>query len=162
MSSSRRPSSGIDATRGERWDIRSERRERFYSDVDFSDGIEQEKFFDSNGVRIRYVEQCGDSIVLIHGNEQPQLWSAAGVLPNLAQDYRVIALDARGHGRVESPDPNAYAPRGAGFLRCWIISYTTTPESLSMGRTSPRKLLTNHAERFTSATWEAPRRSGGR
>ena len=42
----------------------------------------QEKFFDSNGVRIRYVEQgSGDAIVLIHGNGGSlKSWIDAGVL----------------------------------------------------------------------------------
>jgi hypothetical protein len=32
-------------------------------------GLAQDNFFDSNGVRIRYVEQgSGDVIVLLHGN----------------------------------------------------------------------------------------------
>jgi len=71
----------------------------------------QDKFFDSNGVRIRYVEQGnGDAIVLVHGfGVTLERWIASGVLPNLARDYRVIAFDVRGHGKSgKPPDLNAY------------------------------------------------------
>jgi len=74
-------------------------------------GLAQDKFFDSNGVPIRYVEQgSGDVIVLLHGNGNTlNAWINAGVLPNLAQDYRVIAFDARGHGKSGKPhEVNAY------------------------------------------------------
>ena len=49
-------------------------------------GLAQDQFFDSNGVRIRYVEQgSGDVIVLMHGNRSTlKSWIGAGVLPNLA------------------------------------------------------------------------------
>ena len=56
----------------------------------------QDQFFDSNGVRIRFVDRGkGEPIVLIHGNGgSVQGWIDSGVLPNLERDYRVIALDA--------------------------------------------------------------------
>ena len=45
----------------------------------------------------------GDAIVLIHGNGGSlKSWIDAGVLTDLARDFRVIALDARGHGKVAS------------------------------------------------------------
>jgi pimeloyl-ACP methyl ester carboxylesterase len=72
----------------------------------------QDQFFDSNGVRIRYVEQgSGPPVVLLHafsGNLDTN-WVETGVLPTLATDYRVIALDYRGHGKSDKPhDPKSY------------------------------------------------------
>ena len=51
----------------------------------------QDKFFTSNGVRIRYVDQgAGEPVVLVHGytNFIENNWIATGVLPNLVKDHR--------------------------------------------------------------------------
>ena len=71
----------------------------------------QQRFFDSNGVRIRYLELGkGEPVVLLHGNGGSlQGWLDTGIAADLARDYRVIALDARGHGQSGKPrDPSAY------------------------------------------------------
>ena len=121
-------------------------------------GLAQDKFFDSNGVRVRYVEQGnGDAIVLIHnfGNTL-DFWIASGVLPNLARDYRVIAFDVRGHGKSGKPhDVNAYGREigvdairlldHLGIQRAHMIGY-------SMGARLAAQLLTTHSERFITAT----------
>ena len=68
---------------------------------DFAD-----KFFDSNGVRIRYLEQgAGQPLVLLHGqgNNVDAAWVRTGVLANLSKDHRVIAMDLRGHGKSGKP-----------------------------------------------------------
>jgi alpha-beta hydrolase superfamily lysophospholipase len=65
----------------------------------------QDKFFNSNGVRIRYVDQgTGEPVVLIHGMTSTieNAWVATGVIENLAKDHRVIALDLRGHGKSDT------------------------------------------------------------
>jgi pimeloyl-ACP methyl ester carboxylesterase len=98
--------------------------------------LAQDKFFDSNGVRLRYVEQGqGQPIVLLHGNGNTlQSWIDAGVFQNLAADFRVIALDARGHGKSGKPrDPKQYGPEMAkdvvrlldhlGIPKAHIIGY---------------------------------------
>jgi len=68
----------------------------------------QDQFFDSNGVRIRYVDQgSGPPVVLIHGfsGSLESGWVETGVLPNLATDYRVIASrsTAADSARATSP-----------------------------------------------------------
>src|SRR5215467_9775068 len=72
----------------------------------------QDKFFNSKGVQIRYVEQgTGEPIVLVHGftSNIERGWIETGVLPNLAKDFHVVALDNRGHGKSGKPhDPKAY------------------------------------------------------
>jgi pimeloyl-ACP methyl ester carboxylesterase len=69
-------------------------------------------YFDSNGVKIHYTVQGkedGEPVLLIHGfslNIEAQ-WQP--VIKALVNDYRVIALDCRGHGGSEKPhDPNKY------------------------------------------------------
>lgn len=68
--------------------------------------------FDSNGVRIHYVVKGeGQPVVLIHGITQSAevTWGSAGVIDALAREYRVVALDCRGHGASGKPhDPHAY------------------------------------------------------
>ena len=71
-----------------------------------------DQFFDSAGVRIRYVEQgSGVPIVLMHGytGTADRHFLANGVFATLAKDYRVIAIDLRGHGKSDKPHaPAAY------------------------------------------------------
>jgi pimeloyl-ACP methyl ester carboxylesterase len=121
-------------------------------------GFAQDRFFDSSGVRIRYVEQgAGEPIVLIHGNGGSlQGWIDSGILPNLARDYRVIAIDARGHGKSGKPhDARAYGREMGldvvrlldhlGIRRAHIVGY-------SMGANITATLLTSHPDRFITAT----------
>ena len=71
----------------------------------------QDKFFDSNGVRIRYVEQgTGEPVVLIHGfGAKAEAWVNSKVFQQLRKNYRVIALDCRGHGKSNKPhNPKQY------------------------------------------------------
>lgn len=75
--------------------------------------LPQSRHFDADGVRLRYVDQgSGEPVLLIHGLAvnlemnwlQPGIGSAL-----LERGYRVIAYDARGHGRSDKPhDPAAY------------------------------------------------------
>ena len=72
----------------------------------------QDRYFDSSGVRIRYVEAGkGTPIVLVHGFTRniETNWVETGVLSALAKRHRVIAVDLRGHGKSGKPhDPKAY------------------------------------------------------
>src|SRR5262245_20961152 len=72
----------------------------------------EDKYFDSKGVRIRYVDEgTGEPVVLIHGHTSniEVSWIDTGVLPILAKHHRVVALDLRGHGKSGKPhEPEAY------------------------------------------------------
>ncbi len=72
-------------------------------------------FFDSAGVRIHYAQagehHPGPPIVLIHGyaDSLEWAWQDTGVVQTLANEFHVIALDCRGHGRSDKPhEPGAY------------------------------------------------------
>jgi pimeloyl-ACP methyl ester carboxylesterase len=71
-----------------------------------------ERFFDSDGISIRYLELGeGDPVVLLHGFalSAEVNWRLTGLLDSLPQEYRMLALDQRGHGRSEKPhDPESY------------------------------------------------------
>lgn len=123
----------------------------------------QDKFFDSNGVQLRYVEAgTGEPIVLVHGfiGNVESSWVETGVLANLAKGYHVIALDNRGHGKSGKPhDPKAYGKEMSedivrlldhlNIRRAHIVGY-------SMGARIVATLLTTHPERFLTATLGGP------
>ena len=76
-----------------------------------------DQFFDSSGVRLRYVEQGQGRIVLMHGytGTLDRHWINNGVFANLAKEHRVVAFDLRGHGKSGKPhDPPAYGETMAG------------------------------------------------
>ena len=82
----------------------------------------EERFFDSAGAQMRFLEEGrGEPVLLIHGyttNTERQ-WVQSGVFPALAEKYRVISLDARGHGKSAKPhDRAAYGPEmGRDLIR---------------------------------------------
>ena len=67
---------------------------------------QEDQFFDSDGVRFRYVEAgSGQPVLLAHGftGSLDSAWMATGVFKDLAEDYHVIAFDHRGHGKSGRP-----------------------------------------------------------
>jgi pimeloyl-ACP methyl ester carboxylesterase len=114
----------------------------------------EDKYLDANGVKIRYIDTGkGEAIVLLHGGTSNlESWTSRGVVDNLAKDFRVIAFDARGHGKSDSPrDPAAYGRQQAldvvrildalKIQRAHIIGF-------SLGSSTVAQLLTLHPERF--------------
>ena len=117
-----------------------------------------DSFFDSNGVKIHYVERgTGDAVILLHGNGGSiQDWVKSGVLQALSKDFRVIAMDARGHGESDKPhDPKAYGREMSldvvrlmdhlGIRKAHLVGY-------SMGAQTVAHLIVTQPERFISAT----------
>jgi pimeloyl-ACP methyl ester carboxylesterase len=125
----------------------------------------QDRYFDSSGVQLHYVDVgSGEPVVLVHGyTNSVELWNDTGVLANLRRDHRVIAFDARGHGKSGKPhDPAAYGAEMSqdivrlldhlSLRRAHILGY-------SMGGNVVVKLLTTNPDRFQSAVMVA---GGGR
>jgi pimeloyl-ACP methyl ester carboxylesterase len=119
----------------------------------------QDKFFDSNGVQIRYLDQgSGEPVLLLHGytSSIERGWIEPGVVANLAKDHRVIAFDLRGHGKSGKPrDPKAYGDQmGQDAVR--LLDHLKIPRAhivgYSLGAIITAKLLTTNADRFASAT----------
>lgn len=64
------------------------------------------KHFDSNGVRIFYSERgSGEPVILVHGfgAQGDTNFRNPGTIAALAKNYRVITMDARGHGLSGKP-----------------------------------------------------------
>lgn len=70
-------------------------------------------FVENDGVRIHYeVEGEGPPLILLHWwTGSIEDWRLFGYVDGLKDDYRLILIDARGHGQSDKPhDPAAYAP----------------------------------------------------
>ncbi len=72
-------------------------------------------YADNNGVKIHYELEGRDGappLMLFHGfTGSLEDWRMYGYVPELSRDYRLILMDARGHGKSDKPhDPKAYQP----------------------------------------------------
>jgi pimeloyl-ACP methyl ester carboxylesterase len=71
-----------------------------------------DRFFDANGVRLRYRTQGrGPAVVLLHGFTRSidVPWVEYGYFAGPFDGYQLIALDCRGHGQSDKPhSPAAY------------------------------------------------------
>ena len=136
----------------------------------FSLIAQEDQFFDSDGVRIRYVEAgSGQPILLAHGftGSLDSAWMATGVFKNLVEDYHVIAFDHHGHGKSGRPREAAdYGTKMSldmirlldhlGIEKAHFIGY-------SMGARTVCKLMVTFPERVLTATLGAtPPRRGPR
>jgi len=68
-------------------------------------------YAENNGIKIFYeVEGSGSPVVLAHGlSMSSEDWRELGYVDGLINDYKLILVDARGHGRSDKPhDPAAY------------------------------------------------------
>jgi pimeloyl-ACP methyl ester carboxylesterase len=66
----------------------------------------------NNGVRIHYhVEGHGPALMMMHGwSDSLEDWHDHGYVDAMKSSYRMIVVDARGHGRSDKPHaPEAYA-----------------------------------------------------
>jgi pimeloyl-ACP methyl ester carboxylesterase len=120
----------------------------------------RDQFFDSAGVRIRYIDvgpRDAEPIVLVHGAAQSieAAWGMTGVIDALDDDHRVIALDLRGHGKSDKPhDPRQY---GNAFVEdiIQLLDHLTIEEAhvvgYSMGGRIVCKLVADHPDRAISA-----------
>ena len=128
----------------------------------------EDQYFDSDGVKIHYVvEGTGEPVILVHGFAAsiPMQWQLPGIFSRLSQEYQVIALDNRGHGKSDKPhDPQQYGPESVKDVirlmdhlkieKAHIVGY-------SMGGFMTGYLLSKYPDRVLTATmggagWEQP------
>src|SRR4030095_6624533 len=119
-----------------------------------------DKFFDSNGVQIRYVDQgAGPPVVMLHGytGTLDRHFIANGVFATIAKDHRAIAMDLRAHGKSGKPhDPKAYGDELAKDVirlldhlkiqRAHIVGY-------SLGAILAGRLVETHPDRLISVAF---------
>jgi pimeloyl-ACP methyl ester carboxylesterase len=118
-----------------------------------------DKFFDSHGVKIRYLDQGrGPAVILVHGQggSIESNWVETGVFENLARDYRVVALDLRGHGKSDKPHETAAYGNEMGLDAVRLMDHLGIKKAhivgQSLGGYLTSILLTTHPERFITAT----------
>ncbi len=81
----------------------------------------RDAFVTLRGLRFHYREygHDGRAVVLLHGvASNARIWLTAG--PLLAEQYRVLALDQRGHGETDKPDDGYDFATIAGDLEAFI------------------------------------------
>lgn len=108
----------------------------------------QDRYFDANGVRIRYVDAgAGPVVVLVHGltGDIERAWIHTGILTDLARDYRVLAFDLRGHGHSDKPhEPRAYEEIGLDVIR--LMDHAGVKRAHAALMRARRALLVSDAE----------------
>lgn len=116
----------------------------------------EDHYFDSNGVKIRYfVKGEGEPLLLIHGYSATAEQNWGAVIGPLSQDYQVIGIDNRGHGKSEKPlDVGMYGEEMVrdsirlldhlGIDKAHVAGY-------SMGAIITGKMLTMHPDRMQTA-----------
>jgi pimeloyl-ACP methyl ester carboxylesterase len=115
--------------------------------------------FESNGVRIHYVDEGkGIPVLLLHGqgSSVEMQWRATRFFEKLVPDYRIVALDLRGHGKSGKPhETEAYGDEMGldairlmdhlGIKKAHVVGY-------SLGGFLASILIAKHPDRFISAT----------
>lgn len=115
--------------------------------------------FDSNGVPIFYSERGrGEPVILVHGfgAQGDTNFRNPGTISALARNYRVITMDARGHGLSGKPhDSDRYGMETVddirrlmdhlGIERAHLVGY-------SMGALLTLKFMTAYPERLITAS----------
>jgi 3-oxoadipate enol-lactonase len=106
-------------------------------------------------IALRYVAhgpQDGPPVVLLHGFPlNGAMWDE--VVPALADRYRVIVPDLRGHGATPAPEGPYETADHAGdviALLSWIGIERAAMVGLSMGGYIALQLMTNHADRVSA------------
>jgi len=129
----------------------------------------EDKYFDSAGVNIRYVEQgSGEPVILLHGftSDIERAWIDRGIFAELAKTYRVIAFDSRGHGKSGKPHDPAQYGREMGRDAIRLMDYLKLPKAhvmgYSLGANIIAQLVTKSPERFLTLVLGAPGRIGSR
>ena len=114
-----------------------------------------DQFFNSNGVKIRYiVVGKGEPVILVHGFAgNLGMWGP--LIDDLANDHEIIALDCRGHGKSDKPhEPEQYGIEMVNDItrlmdhlqirKAHVIGY-------SMGGGIVMKMLVEHPDRLLTA-----------
>jgi pimeloyl-ACP methyl ester carboxylesterase len=118
----------------------------------------EDQYFDSGGVRIRYIEQGqGEPVVLIHGfgGSLDAGWLDPGIIGALSSRCRVVAFDMRGHGRSGKP----HAPEAYGLPMVHDVTHLLDHLKIerahvagySLGGRVTMRLLAEQPERFRTA-----------
>jgi len=120
-------------------------------------------YFNSEGVQIAFTEKgWGEPVILLHAAmaDSEFNWMQFGTMNALAENYRVIAMDLRGHGNSGKPhDPKAY---GRLMVRdvIGLMDHLKIPRAhllgYSLGSHIAMALVSDHPDRIISAAFGGP------
>lgn len=119
------------------------------------------KFFDSNGVKLHYVEMGrGETVISVHGAGGDPDPLNKPLLKTLAQRFRVIAIDQRGFGKSDKPENDeAYGLEMVNDL-VRLLDHLEVDQAhfvgISMGGAVVAKLSMTNPDRVKSAVVVAP------
>jgi pimeloyl-ACP methyl ester carboxylesterase len=126
-----------------------------------AEDLKSQFFTASDGVNIHYFElgSRGTPVILIHGYaaNAEGMWIKPNIAQTLANNHRVIAVDARGHGRSDKPhDPMKYGPRMATDV-VELMDHLKIPKAhihgYSMGGSMLTHILAQHQNRLITAIY---------
>ena len=121
----------------------------------------EDRYFDSQGVRIRYVDVGrGEPVLFFHAmSESVERLLNTGVIDRLAAHFRVIVFDMRGHGKSDKPhDPAAYGQamvEDAARLLDHVQVRSVHVVGYSLGGYVAAKFTATHPARVRTATFGA-------
>ena len=115
-------------------------------------------FTTSDGIKIHYLTlgEKGSWVVLLHGfgDTAERMWFRTGVASALATDHRVVALDARNHGKSDAPQPGGSGrPEDVIELMDHLKVERAHIHGYSMGGGMTAWLLVTHPGRFVTAAF---------
>lgn len=117
----------------------------------------ESRYFDSDGVRIRYIEiGSGEPVIAIHGlTRNSDTWLAR--ISDLAKDHRLILFDQRGHGLSDKPHEVAAYGREMGHDVIRLMNHLNIEKAhilgYSIGVAPIGMVITENEERFISAVF---------
>ena len=99
----------------------------------FSQSPPENQYFDSDGVRIRYIELgSGEPVIAIHGfTRNSDTWLER--ISGLAENHRLILFDQRGHGLSDKPHSVSDYGRELGHDVIRLMNHLNIPKAHILG-----------------------------
>lgn len=119
--------------------------------------LPENQYFDSDGVRIRYIELgSGEPVIAIHGyTRNSDTWLET--IADLAESHRLILLDQRGHGLSDKPHSVSEYGREMGHDVIRLMDHLNIPRAhilgYSLGVAPIGMVITENETRFISAVF---------
>lgn len=115
-------------------------------------------YFDNDGIKIYYeIEGEGPPVVLIHGSglNLENSWKPINWVETLKDNYRLILLDCRGHGKSDKPHDDSYYGQKMNDDVIKLMDHLSIEKAnffgYSMGAYIIFRLLSKKSEIFISA-----------
>lgn len=119
--------------------------------------LPENQYFDSDGVRIRYIELgSGEPVIAIHGyTRNSDTWLET--IADLAESHRLILFDQRGHGLSDKPHSVSEYGREMGHDVIRLMDHLNIPRAhilgYSLGVAPIGMVITENETRFISAVF---------